>query len=161
MSGCSCDASVLARDQAVPGPVTCLWCAGPWQTGGEQVTLSADLAARLAAVLDSGGLVAWVGGIHDIVIVPAPEVVPVPGTARVHACPECDHGDDRGEACIECDGSGYLVQHACPGCGDTAMWRYVSGRAVMACQRCGAAWTSADAAWLAQRVPDRLLAVAS
>jgi hypothetical protein len=88
-----------------------------------------------------------------------------PGAASLSRCPDCVNGNDCGEACLECDGTGLLVWHACIGCGDTA-WQYGTDgsgqdRTRMSCRRCGAMWSAADPAWLAQRVPDRLLAVAS
>jgi hypothetical protein len=158
MSGCTCDASYPAAVR--PGPVVCKFCAGPWLAGGRQVELSPAQASKLDAVLADGGLLAWVGVLHRIVCVPAAEVVAIPGKGRVARCYECDGGDDCGEPCLECDGTGYLVARACPRCGDAGMWQYIDGRAAMSCRRCSATWTAADPGWLAQRIPARLLTVA-
>jgi hypothetical protein len=82
--------------------------------------------------------------------------IPAPGLARLERCPECD-----GSECLDCQGTGILVWRACVRCGDVAMWEPVldSGGLMLRCRLCGERWSKDDPRWLAQRVPDQLLAI--
>jgi hypothetical protein len=79
--------------------------------------------------------------------------IAAPGRALIRRCDACaGTGDDEGVACLDCDGSGRIVWHACVSCGDTAMWRYREDGRIDCI--CGAVWSADDPRWLAQRFPE-------
>jgi len=119
---------------------------------GKQLVLTAKNAKQVAALITAGGQVVLVRSLRTIVYIMPDDVVRAPGTAHLADCPDCEHGSDGGEPCLKCDGTGTVVWHACPGCGDLG-WQYTEGRVRMACRACRMDWSADHPGWLAQRLP--------
>jgi hypothetical protein len=150
---CSCSASWLPAEQVRAGGLRCGRCHGDWIVNGRQLTLTDEVAAQVAEFMIAGGEVVLVQVLQQAVYIDPADVVVVPGRARIDQC-WCGDGLDQGEPCLDCGGKGRLLYRACPQCGDTAMWQYVSGRAKMHCQGCEASWSADHPGWLAQQLPE-------
>jgi hypothetical protein len=145
---CSCDISIMRPDQARPGWIHCALCGGAWFNATlSPYKLDADNAMRMGEFIASGGVVAGVWHLREVIFVPPSAVVEPPGKARLGPCPDCDFAARNGRLC-DCGGTRILVHHACVDCGDTAGWVYGSNG------RDG--WDQSHPGWIAQRVPERL-----
>lgn len=154
---CMCNASWLPPEQAREGGLACTRCGRAWTRGGKQLVFTAEVAAKVAALLAAGGQAVLVPRLDRVVYFRPEQVVIPPGRARIEKCPDCDQGVRRGGPCDFCAGTGWQIWRACPRCGDTAMWTWSADRAGASCQACGGHWDIADPGWLAQRLPERLL----
>jgi len=161
---CSCNTSFLSASGARPGNLACSRCGGTWTNAeGAPFALDAEQAAKARVFIADGGLVVLSFWLRRVLFIQAEDVVPAPGNARMSRCPDCDHGQRYGVPCDRCGGTGVELYRACVSCRDIAMWSYGPGndQAHMTCDLCGASWDAGHPGWLAQRVPERLLASAS
>lgn len=156
---CGCEVSFLTRAQ--PGQVVCTVCALPWTDNKlRPIVLDSERAALLTSFLMAGGLAALVARLDTIVYVQPGNVVEAPGKASLLPCPDCDYFARLGRHC-DCNGTGVQVFCGCIRCGDIGAWTWTDERQTEArCSRCGEQWNIGHPAWLAQSVPDRLLAKA-
>jgi len=86
--------------------------------------------------------------------------MPAPGNAQISCCP--DWITASAAACLATAAA--ARECSCTrACGDIAMWFFGPGndQTHMSCDLCGGSWDAGYPGWLAQRVPDRLLASTS
>jgi hypothetical protein len=156
---CSCEASWLPIEYTLEGSPGCTWCGGSWRLTGRMVVMNAKVAGALRSFIEAGGEVVLIPRMNKVAYINPDQVVAPPGKAHLGRCPDCTQGRDRhGDRCVGCEGTGIQVWHACPRCGDIAMWRYSDDSLIrMHCDLCRASWYADYPGWLAQRLPQRLL----
>ena len=158
MEACRCTASWLPAELARAGGLGCTWCGLALMLDGKQLAMTAEVAETVAPFLRAGGEAVYLPALKKVLYIPSERVVAPPGRAHIEECPDCERGIRRGAPCDFCDGTGWQVWKACPRCGDTAMWRHLDDRTRMHCQACSATWGTDYPGWLAQRLPERLVA---